>query len=458
MNLHLEIIATYRKLKDFLHKGNERTRNVKNNIIQSVAIKGFSILIQLLLVPMTLGYLSPELYGIWLTLSSILLWLHFFDVGFTLGLKNKLAEAIALGNHERGKRLVSTTYFVMIVIFVPLSIVLELVVPHINWSRFLNVSQVYNEQLINVMQVLVICFCLQMIFNVISSVLAAYQKVALSFVFPVIGNFFAVIAIYLLSCFSQPSLLNLALAISYLPIIVYFVSSIVLFRGKLKTITPSLRTIDTSLIKDIFSLGFRFFIIQIQLIVLYQTTNILISNISSPLDVTSYNIAYKYISIALMVFNIILGPLWPAFTDAYTKRDYVWMNNVYSQMRKLFGVLCVIIVIMVAFSPLIYQIWLGNKADISIEMTIGVAIYVIVFSWNSLQTVLINGTGYVTLQTYISLIGMVLHIPLSIYFGKYLGALGVVLSMVVINFLYSMVFTIQIKKLLHNTAFGIWVK
>ena len=458
MNLHLEIIAAYRKLKIFLHNGNERTRNVKNNIIQSVAIKGFSILIQLLLVPMTLGYLSPELYGIWLTLSSILLWLHFFDVGFTLGLKNKLAEAIALGDLERGKRLVSTTYFIMVVIFVPLSIVFELVVPHINWSRFLNVSQVYNEQLINVMQVLVICFCVQMIFNVISSVLAAYQKVALSSAFPVIGNFFALIAIYLLPRFSQPSLLNLALAISYLPIIVYFISSILLFRGKLKEITPSLLTIDTSLIKDIFSLGVRFFIIQIQLIVLYQSTNILISNISSPLDVTAYNIAYKYISIILMVFNIILGPLWPAFTDAYTKRDYVWMNNVYSQMRKLFGVLCIIIVIMVASSPLVYQIWLGNKANISIEMTIGVAIYVIVFSWNSLQTVLINGTGYVTLQTYISLIGMVLHLPLSIYLGKYWGALGVVSSMVVINFLYSIVFTVQIKKLLHNTAFGIWIK
>lgn len=458
MNIYLKIIATYRKLKDFLHKGNERTRNVKNNIIQSVAIKGFSILIQLLLVPMTLGYLSPELYGIWLTLSSILLWLHFFDVGFTLGLKNKLAEAIALGDFKRGKRLVSTTYFMMVVVFVPLSIVLELVVPHINWSRFLNVSQIYNEQLINVMQVLVICFCLQMIFNVISSVLAAYQKVALSSVFPVIGNFFAVIAIYLLTRFSQPSLLNLALAISYLPIIVYFISSIVLFRGKLKAITPSLRTIDTSLIKDIFSLGVRFFIIQIQLIVLYQSTNILISNITSPLDVTAYNIAYKYISIALMAFNIILSPLWPAFTDAYTKRDYVWMNNVYNQMKKLFRVLCMVIIIMSVFSPLVYQVWLSDKTCVSIAMTIGVAIYVIVHSWDSLQVMLINGTGCVTLQTYVTLVGLFLHIPLSFLLGKYLGALGVVVSMIIINILYSILFTIQIRKLLHNTASGIWLK
>lgn len=458
MESYLKITAIYKELKDFLHKGNERTRNVKNNIIQSVVIKGFSILIQLLLVPMTLGYLSPELYGIWLTLSSILLWLQFFDIGFTLGLKNKLAEAIALGDFKRGKALISTTYFMVTIIFIPLCIVFEIVLPYVNLSRFLNVSQEYNEQLINVMQVLVVCFCLQMIFNVISTILAAYQKVALSSAFPVIGNFLSIIIIYLLNRFSQPSLLNLALAISYLPVIVYFISSIVLFRGKLKAVTPSLRAIDTSLIKDIFSLGIRFFIIQIQLIVLYQSTNILISNISSPLDVTAYNIAYKYISIALMMFNIVLSPLWPAFTDAYTKRDYVWMNNVYNRMKKLFGILCMLIVIMIVFSPLVYQFWISEKTCVSIAMTIGVAIYVIVYSWDSLQVMLINGIGCVTLQTYVTLVGLLLHIPFSFLLGRYFGALGVVVSMIVINILYSTLFTIQIRKLLHNTASGIWLK
>lgn len=444
--------------KKFIYKGNERTQNVKKNIIGSVVIKGLSILIQLLLVPMTLGYLSSELYGIWLTLSSVLLWLNFFDVGFTLGLKNKLAEAVALGDYKRGKSLVSTTYFIMIVIFVPLSIILELVIPHINWSRFLNVSQEYNGQLIDVMQVLVVCFCLQMIFNVISSVLAAYQKVALSSAFPVIGNFLAVIAIFLLTQFSQPSILNLALAISYLPIIVYFVSSIVLFSGKMKAVSPSLRLINISFVKDVFSLGIRFFIIQIQQIVLYQSTNILISNISSALDVTAYNIAYKYISIVLMVFNIVLSPLWPAFTDAYTKQDYVWMNNVYNRMKKLYGFLCVLILLMVVLSPLVYQIWLNGRTSVSIGMTICVAIYVIIHSWDSLQVMLINGIGCVTLQTYVTLIGLFLHIPLSFVLGKSFGALGVVISMIVINILYSTVFTIQIKKLLNKTAFGFWLK
>ena len=108
--------SIYQKIKSFFAHGGQRTLTVKKNIIGSVAIKGCSILIQLLLVPMTLGYLTSELYGIWLTVSSIILWLNFFDVGFTLGLKNKLSEALALNDSRRCKALVSTTYAVMILL------------------------------------------------------------------------------------------------------------------------------------------------------------------------------------------------------------------------------------------------------------------------------------------------------------------------------------------------------
>ena len=85
-----------------LFKGSERTAKVKKNAIGSILIKGWSILISLILVPMTMDYLSPEIYGIWLTVSSVIVWLNFFDVGFTLGLKNKLAEALAEGDYVRG--------------------------------------------------------------------------------------------------------------------------------------------------------------------------------------------------------------------------------------------------------------------------------------------------------------------------------------------------------------------
>ncbi len=78
------------------------------------------MIISFMLVPLTIGYVSSDLYGVWLTLSSILTWLTFLDIGFSQGLKNKLAEAIAQTDWGKGKSLVSTTYFLMILIFASL--------------------------------------------------------------------------------------------------------------------------------------------------------------------------------------------------------------------------------------------------------------------------------------------------------------------------------------------------
>ena len=443
-------------IKNRIEAGNARSVAMKKNIILSLLIKGVSIVVSFLLVPLTLGYVESELYGIWLTISSIVSWLHFLDIGFTNGLKNRLGESIAMNNWERGKALVSTTYSMMFFIFIPLCIILTICIPLINWAGFLNVNPIYNEAIKDAMYVLVICFCLQMILNVLTAVIAAYQKVALSSSFTVIGNILSLVIIFVLTKCCPPSLLALAFAISAMPVIVLLIASFYFYSGRFKKVAPSVKTYNKKYIKDLFQLGARFFIIQIQMLVLYQSTNILISNVSGPEDVTSYNLAYKYIGIAMMIYTILLQPLWPAFTDAYAKKDFSWMKNIYRKMTKVFIICTVAIVLMVLLSPVVYKIWIGDRAEVPIIMTITVAMYVLIHSWDALQVNMINGTGKIKLQTYITLVGLAVHIPLSLFLSKFTGAIGVVLSMSCVTLFYSVIFTIQINKLLKQKAKGIW--
>lgn len=446
-------------LSNFI-KGDNRSVIVKKNILYSFAIKFVSIAISLLLVPMTLGYVNAELYGVWITLSSVIVWLGFFDVGFTLGLKNKLAEAIAQNDWTKGKALVSTTYFMMIIIFIPIFVILELVIPHINWAAFLNIDAVYNSEITITTHLLVAFFCMQMIVNVITSVLSAYQRVALSSFFIVLGNFISLLIIWFLTKYCEPSLVSLAFAISAMPVLVLFTVSIVLYSKQFKLVAPSVHCINKKYVKDLFGLGIRFFIIQIQVLVLYQFTNILISNVSGPLDVTYYNIAYKYLGVSMMVFTIIMSPIWPAFTDAYTKKDFPWMNTIYRRMIKLYALSVIGLILLVIISPIAYYLWVGDEVNIPFSMTVILCVYMIVHNWDSLQVYMINGIGTLKLQTYVTLIGLIFHIPLSIILGKVfsLGAYGVIVSMITINMIYSTIFTIQIRKILSKKANGIWIK
>ena len=98
------------RIKTFFTTGHERTISLKINILALFFLRGISIVISFLLVPLTIDYLNATEYGIWLTLSSILIWVDFFDIGIGHGLRNKLSEALASNDHELGRCYVSTTF------------------------------------------------------------------------------------------------------------------------------------------------------------------------------------------------------------------------------------------------------------------------------------------------------------------------------------------------------------
>ena len=308
---------------------------------------------------------------------------------------------------------------------------------YINWCSFLNIDTTYQTEVTKTMQILFVFMALQMISNVFIAVVAAFQKVALSSLFNVIGQFFALIIIFIMTRCIPPALTNLAFAYSMMPVLVVIVASFIFFKGKFKQVSPTIKSVNLKYVKDLGGLGVKFFIIQIQMIVLYQATNILISHIDGPTAVTQYNIAYKVLNVIVMVYTIILSPLWPAFTDAYTQKDFTWMKNIYHKMTYVFYFLCIAIVCTVLISPILYKIWIGDKVDIPFVLTCSIAIYTIIHCWDSLQVMLINGVGTVKLQTYVVLIGLILHIPLSLFLGQFIGILGVIISMCIINLIYS---------------------
>ena len=411
-----------------LTKGNSRSVTVKKNIVGSLFLKGISILVSLMLVPATIGYVNAELYGVWLALASMMTWLGFADIGFTQGLKNKLTEAITVSDWEKGRALVSTTYFMMVLIFVPVCIILELLVPLVHWTELLNVSDVYEDDIVRVMYVVVGLTCLQMIVNVLVSVIAAFQKVALSSSFVVIGNIISLVIIYILRATTPPSLLVLALSLAMMPILVTLIASFILYGRNFKNVAPGLSYVNRAYVKDLFSLGYKFFIINIQVLVLYQSTNILIANVSSPLEVAHYNIAYKLLNCAMMVYTIITAPLWPAYTDAYARGDYDWMISMRKKMEKILLVSTGGCVLLVVLSQPIYDIWVGDVVSVPFTMTALVALYVIAYCWMNLNGTLIVGMGKVQVETVIVAIGMMIHIPLSLILSQHIGAYGVLVS------------------------------
>ena len=376
------------KIYSYFTKGNERSVIIKKNIAASLVLKCVSILISLQVVPLTIDYINPTKYGIWLTLSSIIAWLSYFDLGFAHGFRNRFAEAKAKGDIRLAKEYVSTTYAVLFLLFSVILLITLMVNKYLNWSSILNIDAVYNEELHIVFGLLACFFCINIVASVFTTMLTADQKPALASLIQTGGQVLAFVCIYILTKNTTGSLSALALAFSGIPCLLLLVVSILMFYGKrYKIVAPSLHYIRFSLTKKILGLGGQFFVIMISMLFIFQFINIILSRVEGPEAVTQYNIAYKYFNVLNMVFVIVLTPFWSAFTDAYVKKDYNWMSGIVKKLEFLWLLCIPILILMVLCSNFFYQWWVGNSVSISFSLSICMAVFMFFYTSANLYTV-----------------------------------------------------------------------
>ena len=334
--------------KNLYVKGSSRSIAVRQNLFFSIILKGLSIIVSFLIVPLTLNYLNAEEYGVWLTLSSILIWIGFFDIGLGNGLRNKLTEAISLNQKKTAQVYVSTTFFILFLIMGGIFVLFSCVNPFLDWTKILNVSSEKVSQLNTIVSIVFAFFCLQFTFKIVGIIFIAHQKPALNDLLNVLGNVLSLIIIYLLTLFtSSGSLFYVAFTFSIAPFLVFLITYIVVFYfSHYHFLCPKWKYVKFSQIKDLMGLGFQFFIIQIASLVIYSTSNIIITQTLGPEQVTVYNIAYKYFSIPIMFFSILQTTIWNAYTDAWVKQDKEWIRNSIKRMLQIWILLAVGVIIM----------------------------------------------------------------------------------------------------------------
>ncbi len=440
--------------------GQTRTVRAKLNILAMLVLKGISIVCGFLLVPLTLHYLDATNYGIWLTLSSIIGWFTFFDIGLGNGLRNKFAEAMALNDVDLARIYISTTYFFLSVIVGVIFILFYFVNTFINWSTVLNAPPFLASQLSLIVFITFSFFCLRFVFGLIGTILIADQRPAANSLVEVIGNLLSLALTFILVKTTTKSLLYVSIALGISTSCVPIVASWWLYSGMYSRLRPSLKYLKMSYGRELMSLGIRFFILQIGAMVIFSTSNILISQLFSPEDVVPYNIAFKYYNLVSMVLAVILAPFWSAYTEAYVRGDIAWIQRTIVVLKKVWIVAALGVILMSVGANTFYHLWVGNSVIIPLEISISMGIYVLVSAWCNIYVNIINGTGKISLQVVAAILMSILNIPLTIVFAKYffLGVAGVVWANVVCLLPWCFIWPVQVRKILSGTAMGIWAK
>jgi len=439
--------------------GEGRTQKLKRNVAWSTIIKFGQILIELAKVPILLTYLDTEKYGVWLTIVSILMWTHNFDLGLGSGLRYKLTESIAQDNDSRGRGLVSTAYFSMGLIMLLVFIVVAPILSSLNWNSILNVHTIENSELIITIVSIFLVFAVQFVLELISVVLKADQRAAISDVFKPVGSAISLLVIISLKFFSSNSLLYASLAMSVPFAVVLFIANMYYLSKDYSRFRPSFKFFDKKLLKDIYSLGVKYFLGQFAALVVFSSSNILLSNIINPEEVTTYNIARTYFGLVVIFYTIILVPFAAATTDAYVRKDIDWIKRSMKKLNLVALLASITIFIMLLASKFAIHLWVGDKVIVPYSLAIALTIYNIMSVFVSPYANFQGAVGKLNVRVYIAIFKIVTFIPAAIFLIKLWGAVGLVVAIIVINTLVNLIFgVIQYKKIINRTAKGIWDK
>jgi O-antigen/teichoic acid export membrane protein len=441
-------------MKDY----SQRSKLLYKNIIASIAIKGYAAIISLMLVPLTLNCLGTLKNGVWLTISSILLWIDQMDIGLGNGLRNRLAIHIAHQEIKEARQTISSTIAMLTCIVFPLLIVLLLLAWNTDVYGFLNILPEEIPELRLAILYAIIFVCLTFVMKFIGNFYMGMQLPAISNLLISLGQTIILIVTWVLYVNGKATFLSIAIANTASPLLIYFLAYTYTFYIRFPKLRPSFHLINLKSALELGNLGLKFFWIQIASVIQFLTTNLLISKFYTPALVTPYQIAYRYISLSMVIFTIICMPFWNATTDAYERNDIVWIRKANQKMNWMIAGIAVLLSCMVIVSPWVYQIWIGDACQVPIGITIMVALYNFLLIISMRYSYFLNGIGALRLQTYMTVM-TIIFIP-SVYLvctqtNNILWLIAVMCICVTPSFIVNM---IQFHKLLNGTATGIWKK
>lgn len=445
------------KIKNIISFEGSRTDVLKKNAIGMAFIKLLSMLIEFVKVPLILSYLSTEVYGVWLTIVSLVLWTQNFDFGLSSGLKYKFTELLAKGDDEGARGIVSTAYFsfggLMIIVFCCLSPLIF----HLDWNGLLNVYTVSSSELSWTVFVVFFFFVVQLVAEQMTNLLRADQKAAIADVFKPIANVISLGLVLLIGMFSTNSLFFASIAMAAPYAVLLVVINIFFFSSRYQNYRPSFGRVSKKYLKDIYSLGLKFFISQLSSLVVFSSANLLISHFLSPEDVSIYSTARTYFGLILVFNGVVLVPVMTAITDAYAKNEFVWLKENMKKVFKVEAFFAVGVIFMFFLSEWFISLWTGNRISIPMDLSISLTLYSLLNLVSMTYSNFVAGVGKMTLTVIINLVKIVFYLPLAIFALQYFGLSGIVWTIILVNTIPNCVFNIiQYYKIISGRATGIW--
>lgn len=418
-----------------MNTAQRRNRLIKLNIFASVLVKGWIGLVQLALIPATLHCLGLYVNGVWLTLAASLVWIDQMDIGLGNGLRGEIAKCMATDDYQGASEAVTSVMLMLVTIVVPLVACLIGAVAQGNVFAWLNADAQKVPELASVVTIAVVMVGVQFVLKSIGNVYMGMQMNAVSNAFVALGQTLQLALVVAADVLGMHSLMTVAVASTAAPIVVYAVAFPVTFSRVFPRLQLRLQHFRWAVVKRLAGVSIWFFVIQLAGLVFISASNLLISNLYSPEHVTPYQVAFRYTSLAIVAYTIVLAPYWTSTTDAYARGDVAWIRSAAKRLQQFMLCTAAMLVVMCIGAPWVFRLWVGSAGQDAVGLTWMLAGYTLLLIYQSTYSYLLNGMGILRWQVVANVLAALLFVPVTVWLSRETdwGMASVVVGMIVAN-------------------------
>lgn len=408
-----------------------RAQRIRRGAVLLAAGRIASAVCGLVQVPIALGHLGAEAFGLWIALSGLLWSLSLLDCGLGFAVQNRLSVLLAGGREPEAGALLRRAVRVLLAIG---ALLLLTSLPLLAWGRWpdwLGVADPsVRSETLTAVGILFVAGAVNLPLAFAARVAAAAQQTWMIGLWTIVASVLGLVAVAA-AAWTRAPLADFMLAACILPLGPHVGIWLQLratqgwMRHAPDAPAPELR--------GLWKESALFFMPQLGSVFIGSFVAPLIAFFAGPAAVASYSVLQRLFGLALQVQGLVLMPTWPAYAEAAAKGDITFARKTYrtTWMISVLG-FALPTLLLTPLVPAFVHLWLGDHAPV-----LPVSLLWVLSGWHVLQylgqppALLLNGTG--RLQRMVLLVWLCLAISLGLgqAWGARWGAEGVIVALAV---------------------------
>jgi O-antigen/teichoic acid export membrane protein len=420
--------------------GQRRHIKLFQALVTALAGKGVALIVSIIAVPLTIGYLGAERYGLWMTISTMLTWLTISDLGLSSSLTNAVSEAYAHEDQDAARRYVTTALGLLSVVVFVFGVALVVVLPLVDWARLLNVSDpVAQAEISLAVGLAILLYLINFPFTIIAKVLGAFQEGAIANYWAAGAQFVSLLALIAVTR-SAGGLPWLVVALLGSVLLVNVISALWLFGWHKRWLRPTRAAFDRASMRKLSGVGGMFFVVQLAGLLLFQTDNFIIAHFRGPEEVTPYSVAWRLFSYTVLLQVLLVPAIWPAYAEAFALRDTAWIVRTFRlNLVSGIAITALLVVPLVLFGRQLIQLWAGPAAVPSQALLVWLGAWSLINVAMSSVGCILSGSGQIKGQMIYATLTAIANIVLSILLVRPYGAVGVIAATVCAYLVFNVI-------------------